>query len=111
MEWCKWWWSISSFGTRTGRCASAPKNSIHQTIETVTTNSEGAFAFAKVQAGNYYIKFDVPVQYSFSHLQNKTLNGINTDADGTMGYGTTALFNITELGLVKIFLLECLKQF
>ncbi len=77
------------------------KNSIHQTIETVTTNSEGAFAFAKVQAGNYYIKFDVPVQYSFSHLQNKTLNGINTDADGTMGYGTTALFNITELGLVK----------
>ncbi len=76
-------------------------NVINQTIQTSQTNEDGSFTFDEVPAGNYYVKVDMPLQYSFTSTKKASLQEMANDVDGSMGYGTTSIFKLTQTSLVE----------
>ncbi|HHH52620.1 MAG TPA: T9SS type A sorting domain-containing protein, partial [Bacteroidetes bacterium] len=59
-----------------------------------TTDANGAYLFDMVIPGMYYVKFNLPGDYEFT-LDNVGPNdNIDSDVDGTNGFGTTECFEV-----------------
>lgn len=83
-------------------------NKDNQIISTTASNSSGSYAFVDIQNGEYYIKVDLPNQYSYTTPKVGNID-IDSDITGSRGIGTSNLFtvdfaeNVTniDVGLVE----------
>ncbi len=63
-------------------------------IQYDTTDASGAYLFDMVIPGTYFVKFRLPGEYQFT-LENRGPNdNIDSDVDGTNGFGTTECFEV-----------------
>jgi uncharacterized repeat protein (TIGR01451 family) len=60
--------------------------------QSTTTSNAGIYAFNNIVAGNYYIKFLPPVQYTFITANVGANDNIDSDVTNAFGAGTTSLF-------------------
>ena len=63
------------------------------------TDNNGNYSFENVKSGEYYLKFYLPDGFEFT-LDNVLGDDVDSDVDGSNGFGTTAKFN-TEINIFQ----------
>ncbi len=58
----------------------------NQLLATTTTNNTGNYAFTNLQAGNYYVKFELPAGYAFTQKDQGTDDTKDSDANPNTGF-------------------------
>ncbi len=66
-------------------------------VKSTTTDFQGKYQFDEIEPGEYYLKFDLPTNYTDATDSNISPNDdIDSDVDGTNGYMTTDYFSVEK---------------
>jgi len=65
------------------------------TTKHATTDNAGKYLFEDVKDGKYYLKFHIASNYEYT-IENVGGDGLDSDVDGSNGYGTTISFNASK---------------
>jgi len=65
-------------------------------ISETETDENGHFALDGLSQGSYYFKYIVPQSYTFTFAQASNDASMDSDVDGSNGYGTTAYLTLSQ---------------
>lgn len=63
-------------------------------VATTSTNGSGIYQFNNVNAGNYYVVFTAPADYSFIDANVGANDNVDSDVTGANGNGSTSIFTV-----------------